>query len=266
VRRDVVLEAEGAVLPDTHSLVLIKDFEYRDVLEEWSNRYHLSVSGTVTDNDWKGIADAFVAAERPCLPVAVRFVRAYGYFPGVDHADWSYDYVQPGPPPTGILTAPAGGVRTPGDVAATIRWYTGKLNSRGKKVYCRKYFHGVYANSSDADFLEGTQAAAFTTYAGLVTSGTFPLGAEYCAPQGEVLRDPLVDPYLTTRTLKRRGKRPLPLGTSTRAATSGAPESPSLGVQSSSASQSPTSIAPHVQAGNPTPSLPVPPQSGTSTG
>jgi hypothetical protein len=96
----------------------------------------------------------------------------------------------------------------PGDVAATIRWYTGELSSRGKKVYCRKYMHDVWQDTASYDDLISQQRTLFLTFANKMIDGTLPGGVKYCGPQGAVLSAPQVNQYLTTRTLKRRGKRP----------------------------------------------------------
>lgn len=195
-------------VPDTPSIVLVKKFTYRDAAEEWSNKYHFS--GTVPANyaDWVTLASALGAQEKTCYTGKNTIVRAYGYEAGVDHAVAVMDYtVAPLSPIFGTLSETSNH-EVPGDVAATVRWWTGQFNSRGKRIYCRKYFHGVLASDSDTDELDVANKTPMTTFAAKVIDGTLPGSFKYCGPQGAVLSLPVVDKYLTTRTLKRRGKRP----------------------------------------------------------
>jgi hypothetical protein len=101
-------------------------------------------------------------------------------------------------------------IKLPGDTALTIRWNTPDFNSRGKRIYCRKYMHDVYESSSDRDKPDTGQVSNYNVFASKLIDGTLPGSFKYCGPQGAVLSSPAVGTYLTTRTLKRRGKRPLP--------------------------------------------------------
>ena len=200
-------------MPDTQSIVLVKAFTYRDAYEEFSNRYHFTSSGTSSYQEWKGLADAWIQIEKPTQPPDVSWVRAYCYDAGVDHSILQIDYtVPPNVLVVGTFVDP-GLTRAAGDVAAHIRWDTNTLNSRGKRIYCRKYMHAVWGEPTDGDQLLGSQKTAFEAFAAKCIDGTLPQSARYCAPQGAPLQAPFVDTYLTTRTLKRRGKRPLPSGT-----------------------------------------------------
>lgn len=195
-------------MPDTRSIVIVKSFEYRGVEEEFSNRYHFE-GGVFGDTPpWKTLADAIIAGERPSVPPPVSFVRAYGYEAGIDHSVVVVDYTQP---PATVLNGTFAGVPgqyMPGDVAAMVRWPTFALNSKGKMIYCRKYMHGVYSDAADADKFNPAQSTALLAFATLMTNGNLPQGVKYCGPQGADLGPPLVSQWLTTRTLKRRGKRP----------------------------------------------------------
>jgi len=197
-------------MPDTHSVVLVKAFTYRGLSEEFSNKYHFNCSGTPTSAEWKTLMTQFFQMEGSALHAGVTLVRGYGYIPGVDHAQVAYDFTSPGPPPAGTLVVNDINALCPGDVAATIRWDTGQLNSRGKRIYCRKYMHGIFRDPASPDKVNPTQLTALNSYASGLLTGTYIREAEYCAPQGAVLSSPRADPWLTTRTLKRRGKRPLP--------------------------------------------------------
>lgn len=199
-------------MPDTPSIVIVKSFVYRGQPEEWSNKYHFT--GVTPDDaaEWLTLIDGWANAERGCYTAGTKVVRAYGYEAGSNHANFVHDYtnggVAPGSPGT---FAPGTGNAAPGDAAATVRWSTGDYNRRGKLIYCRKYFHDVWMPAGGHDTLHPDQAAAIASFAGVVTSGFFPGGARYCGPQGADLDNHTVDPFITTRTLKRRGKRPLAL-------------------------------------------------------
>jgi len=195
-------------VPDTPSIVLVKRFSYRGQNEEFSNKYHFSGTTPVDAAAWKTLADAIIAQEITTVPNTVSWVRAYGYAAGNENSVAQIDYtVAPNTPAVGTL-AVGTGVTTPGDIAATIRWYTGQTNSRGKKIYCRKYMHAALHLNTDADIIYPAQKTAMQTYAAKLIDGTLPGSFKYCGPQGAVLSLPVVDQYLTTRTLKRRGKRP----------------------------------------------------------
>lgn len=196
-------------MPDTPSLVLVKAFTYRGKDEEFSNRYHFE-GGTPEDfDDWLQLAKTWRDLERKIMPPEVRWVRAYGYEAGTEHSIAQIDFEVVDQVVAGQFIAANYALVCPGDTAATIRWDTGEVNSRGKRVYCRKYFHGVFRDDSSADKVSDEQVAAMVIYADQMTAAVPLLGRRYCGPQGADLHQPRVDPWLTTRTLKRRGKRPL---------------------------------------------------------
>ena len=197
-------------MPDTPSVILVKSFVYRDLPEEWSNRYHFSGFTPNSDADWLATVNAFVNAEKPILNAATTIVRAYGYNAGSDHANYVHDYTVPGPPPQGTLAIPVGEHALAGDQACCVRFTTGQHNSRGKMIYCWKYLHGGIQNGADPDELLPSYITLVQTYANLLIGGTMASSLRYCGPQGANLTTPLVHKYVTTRTLKRRGKRPLP--------------------------------------------------------
>jgi hypothetical protein len=66
----------------------------------------------------------------------------------------------------------------------------------------------VISSATDADKVDTTWITAANTFGAKMIDGTLPGGAKYCGPQGAVLSAPEASQWLTTRTLKRRGKRP----------------------------------------------------------
>ena len=195
-------------MPDMPSITIIKRFSYRGNPEEYSNTYHFSGTTPATRAAWKALADAIIAAEKLCYMNTTSFVGAYGYEAGNENSVAQIDYDVAPDAPAVAGTSPGFGQVAPGDVAGTIRWFTGEYSSRGKKVYCRKYMHGVWIDTAAPDEMISAQRTLFATFAAKMIDGTLPGGAKYAGPQGAVLSAPQVNQYLTTRTLKRRGKRP----------------------------------------------------------
>jgi len=195
-------------MPDTPSITIVHKFTYRDQPEEWSNTYHFSGTTPANRAAWKSLADAIIAAEKLTQYSTTSFVRAYGYEAGNENSVAQIDYTVAPDAPVVVGTYAGSGRKTSGDVAATVRWYTGASSTRGKKIYCRKYFHGIDASTSDADEVDATHSGVLATFAAKLIDGTLPGSFKYCGPQGAVLSAPQVAAYLTTRTLKRRGKRP----------------------------------------------------------
>src|SRR5262252_505980 len=116
-------------------LTVVKSFTYRDVPgEEFANTYHFKGPPPGDDASWLVLLNDVVAQERTCYPAAVSWVRSYGYDsddPAANHV-FFHDFNQPGPPPTGSLTAPAGGTLMAGDQAAFMQWGTDGKSTRGK--------------------------------------------------------------------------------------------------------------------------------------
>lgn len=198
-------------MPDTPSITLVKRFYYRGAYEEWTNRYHFSGSTPGDAAAWKVLADAVFASEKTCLPAVVELVRAYGYEAGSNGADAVIEYdIAPLAVVPGTLSM-TGATYTPGDVAFWIRWPTPD-RARGKVVYLRKYLHGALRSLTGPgttlnDAILPAQATAALAHGAKMIDGSLPGAAKVCGPQGAVAGAPSVSPYLTTRTLKRRGKR-----------------------------------------------------------
>lgn len=191
-------------------ITLVKKFSYRgDANEEFSNQYWLSGSIPSDDTAWTTLIDALCTAEKACYTSEVSIVRAYGYDSDADNAasvvqkDYSLS------PIAGTLTV-SSAARVPGDVAGWIRWKTSRLNTKGKPIFLRKYMHGVWmSNTSGGDTLNATQKTAFETFGTKLMDGTFS-GSRTLRSRlnAETLLSRAASTYLTTRTLKRRGKRP----------------------------------------------------------
>lgn len=198
-------------MADTPSIVMVWSFDYRGQYEEFSNRYHFNGTLPGTNAEWKVCADALSAAMVHIFSNTVRLQRAYGYVAGQVSSVWGFDYALP--PATPILgSGTFSGVTMPGDAAATTRWETGALNSRGRKIYLRKYWHGVHNEPSHPDQVGSDQITAYNTLATALTTPGVALGGDrvLAGPHGVTAGAHSTSTWITTRTLKRRGRRPLP--------------------------------------------------------
>jgi hypothetical protein len=193
---------------------VVKKFTYRgDAEEEWSNTYHFTAPPPSNDTNWKYVADRLIANEVLVYPSTSKVVRVYGY----DNDDpkayavWSYDYEAAGAAVPGSLPPPASSIHMAGDQAAVIWSKLEKRNARGKNIYLRKYFHDGYALLGNSDNLAAAYKTALDAWAIALATG---LEASLGRWRARAYDSPSIshgtDPYVTTRTLHRRGKRPPP--------------------------------------------------------
>jgi hypothetical protein len=194
----------------TPSVTIIKTFSYRGTAEEWSNTYHFTGGDPANDAEWKAIADAIIAEEVHVYPSTCTVVRAVGHNAGETVHAWAYDYAAADEETPGDA-AISGGEEASGDVAAWVRWSTTQVTSKGKPIYLRKYFHAVLMRPTVS--VDGINASLQTLYQ---TFGDFMLdfmgdaSRVIAGPNGAVGQVAQVSQYATTRSLKRRGKRPRP--------------------------------------------------------
>lgn len=196
-----------------HKLTVIKRFPYRgDVTEEFSNSYVFIGTTPADAAAWRTLFNALVTQEKTVYPAFVEVIKGYGYASDAEDATaiWSVDLrVSPETVVPGTLsTAGTGGV--PGDAAVWARWKLTRLNTKGKPIFLRKYFHGARSNGGDpADTIAAGQKTALTALATKLRDGSFLDGRIITAPgHDDVVLSVGASSYLTTRTLKRRGKRP----------------------------------------------------------
>ncbi len=193
---------------------VVKTFPYRgDLLEEFSNTYHLTGSVPADSAAWRTLFNALVTAEKTVYTSSTHVVRGYGYDSDADDAVavWSVDLtVSPESPVAGTLS-PGTSSHQAGDSAVWCRWKTSRLNSSGKAIYLRKYFHDVFAvdSAGGADAVVATQKTALNALATKLWDGTFAESRKITARgHTDVILSSGASSYVTTRTLKRRGKRP----------------------------------------------------------
>jgi hypothetical protein len=193
-------------------LTVNKSFTYRGAREEYSNSYVFSGPTPADLAAWTAWAVKVKDLEKTMLLADTQFVDWYGYAPGSwetkpTHVDAQGLY---GGGVVGTLANASGQPVAPGDVAFWVRWDTGQFtNPGGKRIYLRKYFHGVMLlNPTQPDVIYPTQVSAAQAYGAAMYSGSGLIGTARLARETGTL--PVahgVSPFATTRTLKRRGKR-----------------------------------------------------------
>jgi hypothetical protein len=191
-------------------ITLIKKFNYRGVsTEEYSNQYWLTGSVPSTGTDWQTLIDDLIAEEKTVYASQVKVVQAYAYDSDADGASAVYSYDTHSSPIDGTLSV-GSATSCPGDCAVWVRWKTDRLNSKGKPIYLRKYFHVAwYQTASGADVVATNQRTALEAFATTLSDGSFTAGRTITARGHSDTIDSIASSaYVTTRTLKRRGKRP----------------------------------------------------------
>lgn len=194
-------------------LTIVKKFSYRgDANEEWSNTYHFTGTVPADSTAWRALFDAVVLQEKTVYTADVHVIRGYGYADDADNATsvWTVDLeVSPETPVAGTLSIGTQSYN-PGDCAVWARWKTSRLNTKGKAIYLRKYFHlALSASTSDFDTIGAAQKAALIAFAGKMDDGTLVGSRKITArTHDDVILNHGASSYITTRSLKRRGKRP----------------------------------------------------------
>jgi hypothetical protein len=188
-------------------VTLVKEFSYRGVPEEWSNTYGLSGPAFPDYNSMLGLVSVLATAEANVYLAPCKCIRALIYQPGSVVADRTVDLqAELGGPKVGALAVGSNAQEWAGDQAAWIRGKIG-VNSKGRAVYVRKYFHaGASEAEGDATIVQWRTAAAI--FADQLTNGSLPNQREWVGPDGENVSMTAVSQWVTTRTLKRRGRRP----------------------------------------------------------
>jgi hypothetical protein len=190
----------------------VKQFTYRgDPTEEWSNTYHFTAPPPTNDADWLQVVDALMRNEILHMPSSSKIVRAYGYNDDADpgFAVYTLDLTATGDERVGTFLPGGSEYKMSGDQAAMIWNKTDHRNARGKHVYLRKYFHDGFVSSTNPDNLGGPYAAVLQNFTTALVTGAIPELGRWRAKKYDAGSLALgVDPYATTRTLKRRGKRP----------------------------------------------------------
>lgn len=208
-------------------VTLTKMFSYRgDATEEWSNTYWFGNAAPTSDAEWLAMWQGLWSEEAQVIPSNSKLVQVYGYNDRTYKSHAVYDHpVSPGE--AGVLIPPVAGVDFAGDQAACVQWKTNRKNSRGKWIYLRKYLHDGFVEAASPDFLEPSYHTKLLTYADAIRTywGGIQPGPSKDDPTPPLIPFPtsVVNPWVTTRSLKRRGKRPIPHATTTSASSVATP-------------------------------------------
>ena len=189
-------------------VTVISSFTYRGATEEVSNQFHFTGSAPSDAAGWNALCAQFVTLFKALIPGVTTVRRVYCYSDTDNDSVYQYNLADHGGVVTGTANPSSYTKINAGDAAYWVRWSTGRFNSKGKAIYLRKYLHPAYGDTSNSDALEATQkAAALAGATALIgATGSWPgiAGPTYdlTSPAASV------STYITTRTLKRRGKRP----------------------------------------------------------
>lgn len=194
-------------------ITMVQKMVYRgDAGEEWSNTYHFKDPPPDNDDDWLARVTELSLIVKPIIPTTGHIVRAYGYDSDDDHAssvylkDWEHD----AGPLAGTYSSFGTDFPLAGDQAVFAWWRTDRRNSRGKLVYLRKYIHDGFCSFDNPDLPGPGYKTAIETYAAALGSGSTPFaGGLRSRTHDDTITAAGCTDYVTTRTLKRRGKRPL---------------------------------------------------------
>lgn len=189
-------------------ITVIQSFTYRGAAEEWSNKYHFQGDPPSDPAGWRDLCDAFITQLKAILTDVNTIVRVQCYEDTDNPAVYTYDLAAFGGVVAGTyVTGSSADLLEAGDTAGLIRWNTGRTSTRGKPIYLFKYYHGVMHESGTVDELRHSLKSAYATFANAIrtATGDWPGLADKTGtePVGY-----LAETYLTTRTLKRRGRRP----------------------------------------------------------
>jgi hypothetical protein len=189
-------------------VVLYKTFSYRGAPEEWGNTYHFVGDAPSNPADWRSLVDALVALEAQCLWDGVTIERAICY-EDTDHSSvYSYDLSAFAGTVPGVYDVGGGfGVVQEGGSSYMCRWNTGRISSKGKPIYLRKYWHPAISAPTNPDVVAVHLVAAVDTFGSAVmaASGDWPgiAGPDGVAPVGH-----LAETYTNYRTLRKGRRRP----------------------------------------------------------
>jgi hypothetical protein len=194
----------------TPSLTIVKKMQYRNFSdEEWSNSYHFA-GGTPSDSAaWKTFADLVIAQEKTCYKTYCSVVRAYGHEAGNPTSVWGYNYETGSGAVPGTLIPGSTYYPFAGDQAGVIEWETADFTSgaRPRRIWLRKFMHaGALEADAQGDTLHPDCADAYDAYGAAWVAGIG--GYTIAGPNGAAGTSPKHLTYVTTRTLKRRGRRP----------------------------------------------------------
>jgi len=192
-------------------LVIIKEFDYRGTVEQWTNKYWFTGSPPSGEGAWRSLFDQITNAESNIYTNAVSIVGGIGYDDNTPNAPaaWGYDIRGQGDPVIAGKLPEGDSEASPGDTAVFCWWLTSRRsNPGGKPVYLRKYFHDARNQIGQPhDAVATAQHNVLLAFADGLGNGSFGYTVAAQGHPDESIITTGAGPWITTRTLKRRGKR-----------------------------------------------------------
>lgn len=177
---------------------MVKSFNFKGGLRQFSNRYHF-LGGTPADaTHWHTLMDNVTTAEKATMVAGCTIVEAIGYDAGSDVPVASKVYSL-----AGTLSPVSGALGQAGEVAALVRYSTAARTSKNHPIYLFNYYHKVYTSisSGDEDLLDANQKSALQTYATAWIAGFSDgtITATRAGPNGQAATGSLVEEFVTHR-------------------------------------------------------------------
>jgi hypothetical protein len=180
------------------SIKVIKQFNFKGGIRQWSNRYHFNGGTPVDATHWHTLMDNVVTAEKAIHASTITIVECIGYAAGSEIPVASKTYTT-----TGTATPAGSSVSVPGECAALARLSTGARTTKNHPIYLYSYYHGVtrLVSAGVFDTLDAAQRTAIDTYCGSWITGFSDgtITAVRASPQGAAATGHQVEEYLTHR-------------------------------------------------------------------
>jgi hypothetical protein len=187
-------------------VAVTKGTSWRGIAEEFTNVYHYDTSTEVTSEQ---VLNGIVNAERQVFGSNVSYLRGQVYGPAdgtilQNQMLLQKDLTGVGAVDTGSITAK--------ELTAVVSWDTGRVNTRGGRIYLRKYLHIGRIAITDEDQAKGngplTQNVRdmLESYGNAAKNVVGVSGASLCDKKGRKLplgTNPVVLPHLHTRQFRR---------------------------------------------------------------
>jgi hypothetical protein len=187
-------------------VAVTKGTSWRGIAEEFTNVYHYDAAVDTTSDQ---VADGVVNAERQVFGnnVSYKRVQVYGPADGTilqNRMLLQKDLTGVGAVDTGSVTAK--------ELTAVVSWNTGRVNSRGGRIYLRKYLHVGRIAITDEDQAKGNGPLTpnvremLESYGNAAKNVVGASGASLCDKKGRKLplgTNPIVLPHLHTRQFRR---------------------------------------------------------------
>ncbi len=183
-----------------------KSTTWRGIEEEFSNVYHFDLAVDVTS---KQIADEVVTAEKALMGTNVTFKNVKVWGPTDGTKAQSVMLLQEDLTGNGLITP---GAVTAKELTAVVQWDTGRKNTRGGRIFLRKYVHLGTLNAVDESAAKGNtqlpapSVTAIKAYGNKVKNPLSASNAPLTDQKGRTLplgTDTQVLPHLHTRQFRR---------------------------------------------------------------